>query len=160
MYFDTNPDEFLASHALTTLLRRDHFPMFFLGDGKEMAAGEQMGTAFHRKSMKKSLGHRCLGVQNICSTKNTLPKFGGITLFAIFFLQDPKKSRNNNISLTNKNPPRTVEINSEVLRQMVQSSTSNIRQVLPGCWAFRETLKIHMVYVYHIYISYIFRYPS
>ena len=153
MYFDTNPDEFLASRALTTLLRRDHLPMFFFGDGKENGSWGMNGDCISPKSMKKSLGHWCQGIQNICSTKNTLPKLEESHSSQSFSYRiDTKKSRNNNMSLTNKKPPRTVEINSEVLRQMVQSSTSNIRQVLPGCWAFRETLKIHMVYVYHIYL--------
>ncbi len=71
------------------------------------------------------------------------------TLRNLFPTGSTQNNRNNTIQcfLTNHHPPRTVEINSEVLRQMVQSSTSNIGQVSPGCWVTREILKIYMVYI-------------
>lgn len=53
MYFDTNPDEFLASRALTTLLRRDHLPMFFFGDGKENGSWGMNGDCISQKKYEE-----------------------------------------------------------------------------------------------------------
>lgn len=146
MYFDTNPDEFLASHALTTPPASPPSDVFLWWWKGKWQLGNEWGVHFTEKVWRSLLVIGAKASKTSVQLKILCPNSEESHSSQSFSYRiDTKKSRNNNMSLTNKNPPRTVEINSEVLRQMVQSSTSNIRQVLPGCWAFRETLKIHMV---------------